>query len=116
MPRYLEKKGHGGMNSTMESLYFGIPLIAIPHINEQKLTVQRVQQLDLGIAPDEAAVTATTLKEAVSRITHETGFAKQVQAKQQIVREAGGCQRAADALQECICDSLIDMVSLNVLS
>jgi len=73
-----------------------------PNINEQKITAQRVQQLGLGIAIDEAAVTANALKEAVSRISHEPGFAKRAQRMQQIVREAGGCQRAADALQDYV--------------
>jgi NDP-glycosyltransferase len=91
---------HGGMNSTMESLYFGVPLIVIPHINEQRITAQRIQKLGLGIGIDEAAVTAGTLKKAVLRIAQEPGFAKRAQAMQQTIREAGGCQRAANALQD----------------
>ena len=91
---------HGGMNSTMESLYFGVPLIVIPHINEQKITAQRIQELGLGIALDEAAVTADALRKAVSRIARDPGFKKRAQAMQQNVREAGGYQRAANALQD----------------
>ena len=84
----------------MESLYFGVPLIVIPHINEQKITAQRIQELGLGIALDEAAVTADALRKAVSRIARDPGFKKRVRAMQKNIREAGGYQRAANAIQD----------------
>jgi UDP:flavonoid glycosyltransferase YjiC (YdhE family) len=59
-----------------------------------------VQELGLGIALDEAAVTADALRKAVSRIVRDPGFKKRLQAMQQNVREAGGYQRAANALQD----------------
>ena len=90
---------HGGMNSTMESLYFGVPLIVIPHISEQKLTAQRIQELGLGIDLDESSVAVNILQEAVSRVTLEPVFRKRAQAMQQDIRTAGGYRKAVDALQ-----------------
>jgi UDP:flavonoid glycosyltransferase YjiC (YdhE family) len=87
------------MNSTMGSLSFGVPLIVIPHINEQKLTAQRVQELGLGLALDEACVTAQVLQEAVLRITREPVFWQRAEAMRDPIRVAGGYRRAADALQ-----------------
>ena len=91
---------HGGMNSTMESLYYGVPLIIIPQINEQAVTAQRVQELGLGIALDRASVTAQMLHDAVDQIAHDPSFRSRVQAMQQQVRESGGYQRATDALMQ----------------
>ncbi|GCE23999.1 hypothetical protein KDK_77990 [Dictyobacter kobayashii] len=39
---------HGGMNSIMEALSYGVPLIIIPQLPEQELTARRVVELDLG--------------------------------------------------------------------
>jgi UDP:flavonoid glycosyltransferase YjiC (YdhE family) len=82
----------------MESLYFGVPLIVIPHIDEQKMTARRVEELGLGVALDESAVTANALNAVVARIIREPGFKSEVQAMQRLVRDAGGYRRAADAL------------------
>lgn len=90
---------HGGMNSTMESLYFGVPVIVIPHTNEQTLTAERVETLGLGIALNEAGLTKDTLQKAVARILDEPAFGVRVRSMQKEVREAGGYLKATDALQ-----------------
>ncbi|MGO8951630.1 MAG: macrolide family glycosyltransferase [Ktedonobacterales bacterium] len=93
---------HGGMNSTMESLYFGVPLIVIPHTHEQHVTAERVAELGLGIALSESEVTEDALLRAVSRIDSEPDFKLRVQEMQQQVRQAGGYLRATDALQDYV--------------
>jgi hypothetical protein len=45
---------HGGLNSTMESLCFGVPRVIIPSIREQSLTARRVQKKGLGVVLDHA--------------------------------------------------------------
>lgn len=89
---------HGGMNSVMESLSYGVPLIVIPHILEQEATAQRVQELGLGIALDKATITTDVLREAVAQVAHDPTFRTRAQAMQQTIHEAGGYQRATDAI------------------
>jgi len=43
-------------------------------------------------------VNVTTLREAVKRVTNEAAFRERVQNMQQAIHEAGGYQRAADAI------------------
>jgi len=93
---------HGGMNSVMESLYYGVPLVVIPQIMEQEATAKRVQELGLGIALDRRAVTVDALREAVSQVAHDPTFRLRVQAMQQEVREAGGYLRATDAIMQFV--------------
>jgi MGT family glycosyltransferase len=89
---------HGGMNSTMESLYYGVPLVVIPQTFEQELTAKRVVELGLGVAIAKDAVSAATLQEAVQRITHDPQFHGRARQMQNIIAEAGGYQRAAQAI------------------
>jgi MGT family glycosyltransferase len=89
---------HGGMNSVMESLYFGVPLIVVPHIHEQQVTAERLSELGLGISIDQSAVTAETLAAAVDRVFREPAFSQRARQMGQQVREAGGYRAAVDAI------------------
>ncbi len=98
LPRTQVFVTHGGMNSTMESLYYGVPMVAIPQMIEQAMTARRITEMGLGIALEKEAVNVATLREAVERVANESAFHERVQNMQQITREAGGYQRAADAI------------------
>ncbi len=91
---------HGGMNSTMESLYYGVPMIVIPQMMEQALTARRVEELGLGISLDRDTLTVQTLQEAVIRVSSDPAFRERAQAMQQEVRKAGGHRRAVDAIMQ----------------
>ena len=43
---------HAGMNSTMEALYYGVPMVAIPQMVEQAMTARRIAELVLGLHLD----------------------------------------------------------------
>jgi UDP:flavonoid glycosyltransferase YjiC (YdhE family) len=65
---------------------------------EQEMNARRVQELGLGLALEKEMLTAERLRAAVEQITHDSGFRARVQAMQQEIRQAGGYQRAADAI------------------
>jgi len=102
LPRTRVFVTHGGMNSTMESLYYGVPMVVIPQMTEQAVTAQRVAEMGLGIALEKDAVNATVLRDAVERIASEASFRERVQNMQRVTREAGGYQRAADAIMDFV--------------
>lgn len=89
---------HGGMNSTMEALYYGVPMVAIPQMVEQAMTARRIAELGLGLLLDPATVTAVTLRTSVADVFADDGLRARVGAMQMRTRAAGGYQRAADAL------------------
>lgn len=89
---------HAGMNSTMESLYYGVPLVAVPQTQEQAVTAQRIADMGLGIALSKEAVTAATLREAVEQVATERAIHERVQQMQHLTREAGGYLRATEAI------------------
>jgi MGT family glycosyltransferase len=89
---------HGGMNSVMESLCFGVPLVVVPHIHEQRRTAERLAELGLGICIDQEPVSAETLSSAVERVWSDSEFSQRARQMQQQVRAAGGYRAAADAI------------------
>lgn len=91
---------HSGMNSTMESLYYGVPMVCVPQMIEQNITARRIGDMGLGIMLETAAVNVTTLREAVERVAHDVIMRERVRQMQQITREAGGYQRAVEAIMQ----------------
>ncbi len=98
LPRTQVFVNHGGMNSVMESLYYGVPMVSIPQMVEQEIPAQCIAELRLGVMLEKDAVSVTTLREAVERVANEASFRERAQSMQRITHEAGGCQRAADAI------------------
>lgn len=89
---------HGGMNSVMESLYYGVPMVVVPQQVEQAANARRVQELGLGITLDPDDLTAEALRTAVERVYADSAIHERVRAMQQTVRAAGGYRRAVDAI------------------
>lgn len=89
---------HGGMNSTMESLYYGVPMVVIPQMLEQEVTAQRIVEFGLGVHLDEEDLTVEQLRAAVTHVQRDPTMVQRVHAMQQTVRTSGGYVRAADAI------------------
>jgi MGT family glycosyltransferase len=100
LPRTQVFVTHGGMNSIMESLYYGVPMVAIPQMIEQATNAQRMAEMGLGVMLEKEAVNATALREAVERVVNEASFRERAQSMQRITRESGGYLRAADAIMQ----------------
>jgi MGT family glycosyltransferase len=90
---------HGGMNSTLEALWFGVPMVAVPQEPEQEVTGRRLAELGLGVhlAPEGATVKA--LRDAVEAITTEASYRAKAAERSQAMREVDGARLAADELQ-----------------
>ena len=89
---------HGGMNSVMEGLSYGVPLVVIPQMLEQRITARRVEELGLGIALESNALTVDLLQEAVRRVASNPELHTRVQRMRTTLRQLGGARRAADAI------------------
>lgn len=96
---------HGGMNSTMEALSFGVPLIVIPQMAEQALTARRVAELGIGLHLGENMPTAEALEAAFDDVMENPQFRVNALAMRQEIEHAGGTPRAADILEERLAPS-----------
>jgi MGT family glycosyltransferase len=89
---------HGGMNSTMEALSFGIPLVVIAQMPEQTVTAERVATLGIGIALDKLSLTNEELRDAVYRVLNEPSFREEAAKMQAAIKASGGYKQAADEI------------------
>ncbi|WP_223986767.1 macrolide family glycosyltransferase [Arthrobacter sp. NicSoilB8] len=90
---------HAGMNSTMEALYYAVPMLAVPQQPEQAATARRLEELGLGrhLAAEDVAPEA--LRAAVDSLHTDAGVWRNVAAMSNIVRNAGGAVAAAEAIE-----------------
>ena len=89
---------HGGFNSVMEAMYYGVPVVVMPATREQRLTARRVRDLGLGVMIEREGLTAEDLRQVARHAANEPGIRSQVRWMQQTIRESGGVDLAARAL------------------
>nr|BFD95741.1 glycosyltransferase [Kitasatospora sp. Xyl93] len=88
---------HAGMNSVMESLYHGVPFVAVPQIPEQRAIARRAEELGVGRTLAEPTVRA--LRDAVRDVR---ACRPRAAALGRVVRGAGGAAKGADVLEELL--------------
>lgn len=91
---------HGGMNSTHEGLYYGVPLIVIPQSADQPIIASRVANIGAGITLHKQSLTAHELQVAVDHVLSHSSFKKAAAIMSESFRKSGGYHQAADEIIE----------------
>ncbi|GHO80440.1 hypothetical protein KSD_82110 [Ktedonobacter sp. SOSP1-85] len=90
---------HGGVNSVMESLSYGVPMVVIPQETlDQMITARRLAELGLSLALAQAEITVGRFREAVERVATGETIHQNGKHMQRLAREAGGYRRAVEAI------------------
>ncbi|MEV7871760.1 macrolide family glycosyltransferase [Streptomyces sp. NPDC088124] len=90
---------HGGMNSIMESLDNGVPMVAVPQTNEQRANALRVEELGLGRVLAKEDVTVGSLREVAAQVTGDASLTERVRAMGERMRSVNGPAVGADAVE-----------------
>jgi MGT family glycosyltransferase len=93
---------HGGMNTALESLTFGVPLIVIPITNDQPGVAQRVVSTGVGLSIDIQNATIIKIQSAVQNILESESIKNAALQMKVAIAEAGGCERAVDIIEKAI--------------
>lgn len=94
---------HAGMNTTLESLSNGVPMVAIPIANDQPGVAARVAWTGAGETIPLAHMNVSRLREAVARVLTEDSYKKNASRLQAAIRRSGGVTRAADIVEQAVC-------------
>ncbi|MFC4147341.1 macrolide family glycosyltransferase [Micromonospora mangrovi] len=90
---------HAGMNSAMEAMYFGTPVVALPHMPEQRIIAARLAELGLGVDLSGQPVTADGLRAAVDAVAADDAVRAAVGTIRDALRSTDGPPRAADYIE-----------------
>ncbi|MFF2316064.1 macrolide family glycosyltransferase [Arthrobacter sp. NPDC058097] len=93
---------HTGMNSTMEALYLGVPLVAFPLQPEQEANARRVEDLGLGRRLPAEGLTPDSIRNIVTEVSQDQEIRSNIAGMSQRVRNSGGATAAADAMEQYV--------------
>jgi len=87
---------HGGMNSTNEGLYYGVPLIVIPQSADQPIIAEQVTNIGAGIQLQMQSLTANQLFDAADHVLNDPSFQKAAANIRESFEKSGGYHQAVD--------------------
>ncbi len=91
---------HAGMNTCMETLKFGKPMVAVPVTNDQPGVGARIEYHACGKTIFLGKMSKSKLKQAVEKVWRNKSYTKKAQFFRVEIRKAGGSPRAADLIEE----------------
>lgn len=68
---------HGGLLSTTESIYFGVPVVGIPVFGDQQMNMAIAQNKGFGLTIDLPTLSGTTLRSAIKEILGNPSYSLQ---------------------------------------
>ncbi|WP_130067879.1 macrolide family glycosyltransferase [Bacillus albus] len=89
---------HGGMNSSSEALYYGVPLVVIPVTGDQPFVAKRLTEVGAGIRLNRNELTSELLHETVKKVMDDVTFKENSRKVGESLRNAGGYQRAVEEI------------------
>jgi zeaxanthin glucosyltransferase len=91
---------HAGMNTALESLSNGVPMVAIPIANDQPGVAARIAWTGTGEVVSLAKSGSPKLRAAVKRVLTDDKYKQNAVRLQAAIRRAGGVSRAADIVEQ----------------
>ena len=89
---------HCGMNSASEAIWCGVPTVLYPQQSEEGAVADRMEELNLGLR----LKNERHIREAITNVLAEPAYRERICAIGETFRTAGGAQRAAEKILECI--------------
>jgi MGT family glycosyltransferase len=90
---------HAGMGGATESLWFGVPTVAIPQAADQFGNAAQLAALGVGRHLPAESVTAESLRAAVTEVTTSASVTQRLASLKAEIRAHGGVGVAADAVE-----------------
>jgi MGT family glycosyltransferase len=94
---------HAGMNTTMQALSFGIPLVAIPLAHDQPAIAARLKRVGAGIVLSAVEVSVNRLRTAINSIREkDSPWQQRAKFMQEAIAKAGGVVRAVNIIEQSL--------------
>jgi len=93
---------HAGLNTVLEALSIGLPMVAIPVTNEQPGIAARVAWIGAGEAIADKQVTPRALREAVIRVQSDPVYRVAAERVREAIQASGGAPRAAELIEQSL--------------
>ena len=93
---------HAGLNTVLDSLASGVPLVTIPLTYEQPAIARRVERIGAGRTLSIRALTVDRLRRTLEDVLDRSGYHDSARRMRDAILEAGGVRRAASVIGSLI--------------
>jgi len=93
---------HAGINTVLESLTEGVPLVAIPMANDQPGVAARVKARGAGVVVPRRKLSASRLRRAVRLVLDDPSFRTRAQELGRAIRQIDGPAMAAEIIERSL--------------
>ena len=93
---------HAGMNTTLECLNNGVPMVAIPIANDQPGIASRIAWTGCGEAIPMKSVNVSKLRTAIQKVLTEESYKQNALRLQAAIKKSGGVSRAIDIIEQVV--------------
>jgi zeaxanthin glucosyltransferase len=90
---------HAGMNSTLESLAAGVPMVAVPIAHDQHGVAARIEWTGTGVRIPASECEPARLRHAIGIVLGEASYRESARRFQRIIADRDGLNRAADIIE-----------------
>ena len=91
---------HAGLNTVLESLSEGVPMVAIPLAHDQPGVAARLKARGAGRVVSRRRLTSARLRDAIALVLHDGRYRAAAQAMQKALQQMNGPELAADLIEQ----------------
>jgi len=93
---------HAGMNTTLESLSNGVPMVAIPVANDQPGVAARIAYRGVGELVSLKELSVSKVRSAIEKVLTQESYKQRAIEMQEAIGRSGGVKRAADIIEQAV--------------
>jgi len=93
---------HAGLNTVLDSMTNGVPVVAVPITYEQPAIARRIEWAGAGVTIALNRLNAGRLREAVQTVLQRPEYRDAARQMADAIRVAGGTGRAADIVEKAL--------------
>ncbi|HYP13277.1 MAG TPA: nucleotide disphospho-sugar-binding domain-containing protein [Bryobacteraceae bacterium] len=93
---------HAGLNTVLDSLSHGVPMLAIPITYEQPAIASRIEWAKVGTTLPLSKLSPRSVREALERVLGTADYRRSAVRVQTAIQRAGGVTRAVDLIERSI--------------
>ncbi|HEX4278346.1 MAG TPA: nucleotide disphospho-sugar-binding domain-containing protein, partial [Bryobacteraceae bacterium] len=93
---------HGGLNTVLDALACGVPLIAVPLTYEQPAIAARLRWTGAGLSISSGKLKAGLLRETIRSVLEGEAYTRNARRLAASIAAAGGVVRAGDIIESLL--------------
>jgi zeaxanthin glucosyltransferase len=102
---------HAGLNTVLESLNNGVPMVAIPITNDQPGVAARIAWTGTGEVIPLKQVSVPRLQTAIKQVLGDDSYRQNTLKLQEAIRRSGGASKAADIIEQVVSEDNLSVTS-----